>query len=274
MEQPEEDDEDYIRQAGGKCKKCSEFILEEKDVDVSQYPNLTALVRPTVDLSLPELYDLYNTKHLLMIKTCVLLEPRRTKANEYRIENFYSHRPYFWAYEIEHSLLNKLVFCGIRPFNITLKNKTTEDIISVHRPMRGNWWWCCFFRQEAQVFCPPTDYIGSIRQTFSFLMPRFVITDELDHEVMLIVGTPCTTTACGKQIDFVIYSRDGKVRLGRICKQWVRFYDLLNPVYDEENIEIAFPSRIDSAIKAVLIGAAIFLEMMYYEHSIKEVFRS
>lgn len=128
------------------------------------------------------------------------------------------------------------------------------------RPLRCGYCWlpCCL--QRIKISTPSGQLLGKIKQRWSiFGFPKFSVLDEDGTEVYRILGPWWT---CTNQ-EYVIKSSDESQDLGCIRKV---FSELFNEAFtDADNFEIDFPAGCHVEMKAVLIGAAILIDFMYYE---------
>ena len=154
--------------------------------------------------------------------------------------------------------------CGnIRPFDMKLKDGNDQEIIHFQRPLAcGS---CCFpcCLQSLEVESPPGNVIGTVKQKWSILYPKYNIKDETGKTIYYIEG-PCCTCSCFGDVDFKIYDgSDHSKEVGRIAKKWS---GLAKEYFtDADNFGITFPPGANAKMKATLLGASMLIDFMYFE---------
>nr|CAH7717504.1 unnamed protein product [Callosobruchus chinensis] len=141
-----------------------------------------------------------------------------------------------------------------RPFRLSLYDRTQQQAIQfVRRLACGTCTFWCYL-QQMEVWIPPGDYIGVIKQETSFKMtPTFGVYNSRDELLYKIKGPPSLGCLFGKAHSFQIYTHDGSTQIGSITHQW-------DQVQVSYNVFLQMPSNIqDNESKALLIGSAFLL---------------
>jgi len=87
-------------------------------------------------------------------------------------------------------------------------------------------------------------------------------------EVLFRFKAPWVSCACPcatGSVDFPILAKDGRRTDGKIVKTWGGW--IKECCTDTDNMEIIFPLEVNPEMKALLIGAAMLIEFMWYETS-------
>lgn len=154
--------------------------------------------------------------------------------------------------------------CGSkRPFDMKIIDRSGMEVIHLYRPLGcGS---CCFpcCLQSIEIHSPPGNIVGRVEQEWTCIIPQFKIKDAAGNVVLRIKGPCCTMSCCGTDVEFQVLSADGTVEVGRISKKWS---GLVREMYtDADNFGIRFPADLDIKMKAVLLGACILIDFMYFE---------
>lgn len=136
-----------------------------------------------------------------------------------------------------------------------------REVLRMVRPYRCSSCCCPCCLQELEVYSGNT-LLGSVSQNWTLWRPSFSVRDASGETVLIIKGPWfrfCIETL------FKIKSADGVHRVGEIKKEWSgisrEFFT------DSDNFSITFPLDLDVKIKAVLLGACLLMDFMYYESS-------
>lgn len=71
--------------------------------------------------------------------------------------------------------------------------------------------------------------------------------------------------SCCGDVNFKVLSKDESTVVGKISKKWT---GLLREFFtDADNFGIQFPMDLDVKVKAVLIGACIMVDFLYFEQN-------
>lgn len=161
--------------------------------------------------------------------------------------------------------------CGRnRPFNMTIQDRRNADVIHLSRPLACDS--CCFpcCLQSIDIQAPPGNIVGRVEQEWSILIPRFRVKDAAGNIVLRIEGPCCTMSCCGSDVDFQVLSADGAVEVGKISKKWSGLAKEL--FTDADNFGISFPMDLDIKMKAVMIGACMLIDFMFFEITNRNLF--
>lgn len=133
----------------------------------------------------------------------------------------------------------------------------------LERPFRCSscWFPCCL--QEMVISSPPGTVIGSVKQTWSPILPKFDIEDANGDTILKIEGPCCACNACG-DVEFKVMSKDEQ-EIGKISKQWSGLAKEL--FTDADNFGIKFPMDLDVKAKACLLGAVFLIDFMFFEET-------
>ncbi|GAB6020563.1 Putative UDP-glucuronosyltransferase ugt-50 [Chamberlinius hualienensis] len=183
-------------------------------------------------------------------------------ANKYQVLNSMGQNVYF-AVEINDCCTRNC--CGRkRPFDLKIFDNAKNEIIHLNRPFRCDscWFPCCL--QVIDVYSPPGQLVGRIRQNWSICIPHFTIENANGDTVLKIKGPCCTCSCCG-DVEFDVLSADSSTKVGKISKQWS---GLVKEAFtDSDNFGITFPMDLDVRMKAVMLGAVFLIDFMYFESS-------
>ncbi|CAG9855402.1 unnamed protein product [Phyllotreta striolata] len=150
-----------------------------------------------------------------------------------------------------------------RAFVMRLFDRTQQEALILERRLAcGNCTFWCYL-QRMEVWIPPGDYVGVVRQQFSMAM-KAVFYVYNDCELLYRIEGP-SSFGCilGKAQNFQIYNYDGSTQIGSIIYQW----DQVQVCY---NMLLQMPSNIaNNKHKALLLGSAFLLEYMFFESSKK-----
>uniref|UniRef100_A0A673NBW8 Phospholipid scramblase n=1 Tax=Sinocyclocheilus rhinocerous TaxID=307959 RepID=A0A673NBW8_9TELE len=172
--------------------------------------------------------------------------------NQYEIKNSIGQEIYHAKEDSDCFIRN--FFGPAHGFKMHIKDSMDQEVIQLHRPMR------CFL-QEIEVQAPPGVIIGYVKQEWSFL-PKFTILGP-NNEVLLKIQGPFLPFKCCGDIDFEVKGIIGEQSFGRITKQ--RSGLLKKCISDASNFCIQFPLDMDVKMKAVLLGACLFIDIMFFD---------
>ncbi|XP_042615844.1 phospholipid scramblase 2-like [Cyprinus carpio] len=173
--------------------------------------------------------------------------------NKYEIKNSIGQEIYH-AKEKSNCFMRN-IFGPARGFRMEIKDHMGQEVIHMERPMR------CFM-QEIEVQAPPGITIGYVKQEWSCLFPKFSILGP-NNEVLLKIRGPFLPFKCCGDINFEVKGMIGKDSIGRITKQRSGF--IKKCISDATNFCIQFPMDMDVNMKAVLLGACLLIDIMFFE---------
>ncbi|XP_078258934.1 phospholipid scramblase 1-like isoform X2 [Rhinoraja longicauda] len=182
--------------------------------------------------------------------------------NKYELKNSMGQRVYF---AIEESECCNRLCCGAnRAFTIKILDNLGQTVMHLVRPLgcQSCWFPCCHHRMEVQA--PPGTTIGFVVQEWNPCIPNLSIQNEMSETILKIKGPCCTFNCCG-DVNFKVLSMDETNVIGKISKKWS---GLLREYFtDADNFGIQFPMDLDVKVKAVLIGACIMVDFLYFEQN-------
>lgn len=112
-----------------------------------------------------------------------------------------------------------------------------------------------------EVSAPPGTVVGTVQQVWSICCPSFVIKGPHGDIILRIEGPFCTRSICGSDVEFKVKSADGKVKVGKISKQWSGL--IREALTDADFFGITFPIDLDIRMKAVMLGACFLIVYAY-----------
>lgn len=195
-----------------------------------------------------------------MIGVLELLVPHEQR-NKYVVKNTMDQF-IFLAVE-ECDLTDRACFCKRRPFDMRLLDYRKVPVLRFIRPLRCDSACCFCCLQELEVQAPKGTVIGSVRMDFSLIFPSFSILDSAENVVLKIKGPLCTLSFCCEDVVFEIFTADGATKLGHVIKVYAGFFQ--ECCTDADNYSLVFPFDLDVKMKAVLLGALILIDYMYFE---------
>ncbi|XP_044146069.1 phospholipid scramblase 1-like [Bufo gargarizans] len=182
--------------------------------------------------------------------------------NKYEIKNSMGQRVYFAAEQNDCCTRN---FCGAaRSFAMTIVDNSGREVVRIIRPFRCSA--CCFpcCLQKLEVQAPPGNVVGYVKQKWHPCLPKFVIQNEREEDVLKLHG-PCIPCRCCSDVNFELKSLDEESVVGRISKQWSGAVKEM--FTDADNFGVQFPMDLDVKIKAVILGACFLIDFMFFEKS-------
>ncbi|XP_065296486.1 phospholipid scramblase 2-like [Dermacentor albipictus] len=150
-----------------------------------------------------------------------------------------------------------------RAFQMGLHDSRDAEVLRLDRPLRcdSSLCFCCLQKMDVRDQSGAT--IGSLRMQCSLLYPNFAVLDSKNNAVLLIRGPCCTRAICCDTVKFDIVTMDGVTKIGAITKLWSGLCNEVCSVGD--SFTVTFPLDLDVKMKAVLLGAVILLDAIYYE---------
>lgn len=197
--------------------------------------------------------------HLFMRQEIELLEAFtgwETK-NKYTVMNIRGQPIYYVAEQ--SGCCSRMCYGNYRSCEFKVLDGVGREILNMIRPLRCDGCLCPCCLQELEVYAGG-DLLGSVTQDWTLLRPRFSIQNSSGDTVLTIKGP---FIPCCMNVDFKVKSADGEHRVGMITKQWSGFAQEF--FSDADNFGISFPVDLDVKIKAVLLGASVLIDFMYFE---------
>ncbi|XP_061492938.1 phospholipid scramblase 1-like isoform X2 [Rhineura floridana] len=185
-------------------------------------------------------------------------------CNRYEIKNSMGQMVYFAAEENDDFTLN--CYGPLRSFTIKLFDSASQPVMQLSRDFQCS---CCCCPcacglQELEVQAPLGTVIGYVKQKWHPCLPKFVIQNEAREDVLRMAG-PCVPCRCFEDVHFEVKALDGKSTVGTISKQWTGL--AREAATDASIFGIQFPLDLDIKMKAIVIGASILLDFMFFERS-------
>ncbi|XP_053977606.1 phospholipid scramblase 1-like [Hylaeus volcanicus] len=209
----------------------------------------------------PGLEYLMALDHLFVQQKIELIEALigfETK-NKYSVVNIRGE-PVFYVVE-ESNICSRMCLGASRSCEFQVYDGTRREVLRMIRPFRCDSCCCPCCLQELEVFSGNM-FLGSVVQDWSLWQPTFSIRNASGETVLIIEGPWCKF--CG-DVKFKVLSVNGENRVGMIKKEWS---GLMQEFFtDVDNFGISFPLDLDVKIKAVLLGACLLIDFMYFEHS-------
>nr|XP_054920591.1 phospholipid scramblase 2-like [Dermacentor andersoni] len=151
----------------------------------------------------------------------------------------------------------------MRPFQMAMRDSRNATVLRLDRPLRCDSCLCFCCLQKMDVRDASGATIGSLRMEFTLIYPNFSVLDSQNNAVLLIRGPCCTRSICCEDVEFDIVTMDGVTKIGAITKVWGGLWKEACTVAD--NFAITFPLDLEVKMKAVLLGAVILLDRIYFE---------
>ncbi|XP_078483076.1 phospholipid scramblase 1-like [Ciona intestinalis] len=189
--------------------------------------------------------------------------------NRYAIKNTLGQQCYFAK---EESSLFQRLCCGTgRGFEIKVTNNAGQEVLRMRRKFKccAGCCWCansdtCAYYLEVES--PTGTFIGGVRQSQSCWYPMYQVIDANERPVFNIDGPccPCSGPCCTSDNDFLVTTADGAAtQVGKITREYA---GLMKEAFtDATNFAVTFPMDLDVRMKAVLMGATLLIDFMYYE---------
>ncbi|XP_012146865.1 phospholipid scramblase 2 isoform X1 [Megachile rotundata] len=207
----------------------------------------------------PGLEYLMGLSHLFVQQKVELLEAFigfETK-NRYSVANIRGEPVYYVA---EKSGFCGRLCCGTsRSCEFLVVDNNRREVLRMVRPLRCNSCCCPCCLQELEVYSGDI-LLGSITQDWTLWRHTFSVRNAAGDTVLIIKGP---WLRCCVNVTFKIKSADDKHRVGDIKKEWSGISKEVFTTAD--NFGISFPLDLDVKIKAVLLGACLLFDFMYFE---------
>uniref|UniRef100_H2ZPC5 Phospholipid scramblase n=1 Tax=Ciona savignyi TaxID=51511 RepID=H2ZPC5_CIOSA len=191
--------------------------------------------------------------------------------NRYVIKNSLGQQCYF-AKE-ESSLFQRLCCGSERGFEVKVTDNNGQEVIRMRRRFKccAGCCWCansdtCAFFLEVES--PTGTFIGGVRQSQSCWYPMYEVMDASQKSVFNIEGPCCPISGpcCTCDFDFVVSTTDDSATpVGKITKQYSGF--VKEAFTNATNFSVTFPMDLDVKMKAVLLGASLLIDFMYFEEN-------
>ncbi|XP_078039763.1 phospholipid scramblase 1 isoform X2 [Augochlora pura] len=177
--------------------------------------------------------------------------------HEYNVLNLRGE-PVFNATE-QSGICGRWCMGAYRSCEFQVIDNTRREVLRMIRPLRCHSCCCPCCLQELEVYSGNT-LLGSVSEDWSILRPSFSVRNTAGDTVLKIKG-PWLQYCINRA--FKIKSVDGNHTVGVIQNEWSgaarEFFT------DADNFGIAFPLDLDVKIKAVLLGACLLIDFVYFE---------
>ncbi|KAK4886057.1 hypothetical protein RN001_002328 [Aquatica leii] len=181
--------------------------------------------------------------------------------NKYSIKNSLGQKVYYAGENSDCCTRN---CCGpLRSFEMRIFDNHKNHVMSFQRPFACAtcWFPCCL--QSMEISAPPGNVIGIVEQKWSIFIPVFTVKNSSGNVLFRIEGPFCTLSCCCGDVEFNIFTADGKNKIGKITKQWT---GLIKEAFtDTDNFGVSFPIDLDVRAKATLLGALFLIDFMFFE---------
>ncbi|RZC36217.1 Scramblase domain containing protein [Asbolus verrucosus] len=147
-----------------------------------------------------------------------------------------------------------------RPLDMNIFDNYGKEAIRLHRPFRCDS--CCFpcCLQKMKVSLASGTVVGYVKQKWSIYDHNFTIKNDSDDTVLRL-----RSSTDRDAVEFKVMSVDGNVQVGKIRKQWSGpCKEVLTP---GDSFAVSFAMDLDVRMKAVVLGACILIDLMFYEPS-------
>jgi len=180
--------------------------------------------------------------------------------NKYRILNSVGQDVYF-AVE-DNDCCNRQCCGPARSFNMKVLDNYQQEIISLWRPLKCQacCCWCCLQEMEIRS---GGEICGYVEQKWSLWDYKFDLMDAQRNTVLKIRG-PCCVIPCCVDVNFQLLALDETTQVGEIIRQFTGCGQ--ECWTDASNFSITFPMDLDVKMKAVVFGATMLLDFMFFEH--------
>ncbi|KAF2881504.1 hypothetical protein ILUMI_24661 [Ignelater luminosus] len=183
--------------------------------------------------------------------------------NSYIVKNNIGEKIYFAQ---EHSDVLGRTICGHRRmFDITITDKEGNTVLQLFHPLACDYCCCPCWLQSIEVATAGGTLLGKVIQKWSLWIPRFKVTNAHKKVIFRIKGPCCTCSCCcgSSDVQFKLINPYDKSEVGYLSKYWS---GLAKEVFtDADNFGVSFPMDTDIKMKAVLLGAIILIDYMFFE---------
>ncbi|CAK9795579.1 Phospholipid scramblase 2 [Anthophora plagiata] len=218
---------------------------------------------PSNTICPPGLEYLTVLDHLFVQQKVELIEAFTgwESKNKYVVMNNRGETVY---YVVEESgICARLCMGSYRCCEFHVYDSNRREILRMVRPCRSESCCCPCCLQKLEVYSGDT-LLGTVSEDWSLWRSSFSIENATGETVLIIKGPWFRFCV---DVTFKIKSADGAHRLGEIKKEWS---GMGREVFtDADNFGINFPMDLDVKIKAVLLGACLLIDFMFFEQKAK-----
>lgn len=206
----------------------------------------------------PGLENLIPLDYLLVQQQMEVLEliSNYETENKYYVKNRWGQILFFAQEQSGCCARNCFPMC--RPFQMDISDLSQRIVIHLDQPSAI----CC---KRITVEAPRGQLLGSVQQNFNLSKPSLNVLDPAGQTVFLIQG-PAGYVLCGcckRNVPFKLLALDGVTEVGSIWKVWTGLVQ--ERITDADNFAVNFPVDLDVRLKAVLLGACVLIDMIYFE---------
>ncbi|XP_029436881.1 phospholipid scramblase 3-like [Rhinatrema bivittatum] len=170
-----------------------------------------------------------------------------------QINQILVHPKYFTAqfgktYEIQNSMGQQIYLAKLEPqccgplYDVMLKDNSDAEVIHLLEKCK------CSCSREVEIHAPPGTLIGYATLSWYAHVTSLSISDASKELVLMVVGPSFRTNIFGGA-NFEVKSKDETQTVGQISR-------------DNEQFVIQIPLDLDVKIKAVLLGATLYLDYL------------
>ena len=212
-----------------------------------------------------------NTLDQLLVRQQVEMCEAMTgfeQKNKYQICNSH-HQEVFFLRE-ETSCCNRQCCGPSRSFDFFLSDSQKDEVLHIHRDfVLSPCGWpncfcclcCCDCAEQPMTVNSFGAELGTLSLARTFFVPTIKVMDAGGQQIFSIVSDFCQCS-CGEDIEYRIMTMQGE-EVGNITKQFNGFCKEI--FTDADNYVINFPVGIDMHKKALLLGAALMIDFLFYE---------
>uniref|UniRef100_T1JP42 Phospholipid scramblase n=1 Tax=Strigamia maritima TaxID=126957 RepID=T1JP42_STRMM len=151
-----------------------------------------------------------------------------------------------------------------RHMNMKLIENSGKEVIHLHRSVRSDDGCCCFQLNKMDVSAPVGQIVGYVVEDGSWEGIGFTIENAAGGAVLRIIRPGVCFRCCGSgDVNFDVMALDGNTQVGII--QWQNWTGGFIRCDDADDFGITFPMDLDVRMKAVMIGASLLIDFMYFE---------
>ena len=202
------------------------------------------------------------------VELCEALSGFETK-NRYQVLDSFGQDVFFMSEETDCCTRN---LCGqLRPFTFHVTDNLGKEVLQFSRGLSCTpfGWPNCYFclcclscGTNEMSITSMGSAVGTVKWENSCGIPSLCILDK-SGKVIFNLESECCQCSFGSSIEYKIIDSELQVEVGQIAKEFNGF--LMECLTDADNFVIHFPVGIDMYQKALLLGATISIDFMFYE---------
>lgn len=166
----------------------------------------------------------------------------------------------------ESDFCSRMWCANARPLQVSFQDTEGQELLRFDRPLRCMQ--CCipaFYPNYTQVLTiyHQGEELGKIREVpVCFSRKHLEVWDQNDEKIYDVTGPCCPINVCGGGVPFKIEIPGGET-VGEITKKWRGFF--AEALTDSDTFKIDFPGNIEVSKKALLVGATMLLDYIFFE---------